>query len=411
MNGPRDEFFAGTGFAANQHRRIAGGDLGHPRQDRGERGRGADNFFEHRGLVDFLSQRHVFLLQSLFSSLAVVDIGAGNIPTRNLPLFVAQGAVTGQKPAVTSIALAKPHFAFKSRARRHRTIPLKLDPFRIIGMTYSANWGVVTPLVKSEAEVVKTAAVHKETLEVASENSYELWCEVQNLAKLLFALAQRACEDLVVGHIDSRSDERLDHPAGSRWRADAPYMTNRSVRPHDPLREVESAMLGQHRLNFLRDDLPILRVDQRHVFRDARRRAVRIQAMNRKQLGRPVRETGSCERPTTGMRESLSLSQVELGLLALLNIEVDPEPILHRSIGRSERLRTAEEPAVIALSVPNATTRLTGTARPQIVRPDSPHFFVIVRMQKGDMRVPRSARVGSEPKRVVLCQAQVVRTA
>src|SRR6266446_525246 len=176
MNGPRDEFFAGTGFAANQNRRIAAGDLGHLRQDGGQRGRAADNLFEHRGLVDFLSQCNVFLLQFLFSSLAVFDISSGNIPTRNLPLFVAQGVVTSQKPAVASIPLAKPHFAFKSRASRHRTIPLNLDPFRIIGMTYSANGGFLTPLIKSEAEVVKSAPVHKKTLEAASENSYELWC-------------------------------------------------------------------------------------------------------------------------------------------------------------------------------------------------------------------------------------------
>src|SRR6267378_3980985 len=257
MNGPRDEFFASAGFASDQHRRIAAGDLRHLRQDGGERGRAADNLFEHRGLVDFLSQCHVFLLQSLFSSLAVVDISPGNIPTRNLPLFVAEGAVTGQKPSVTSIALAKPHFAFKSRTHRHSTIPLKLDPFRIIGMTYSANWGFVTPLFKSEAEVVKTAAVHKKTLEVASENSYELWCEVQNLSKLLFALAQCTCEDLVLRDVDPGSDEPMRHSTVCRWRADAPYMTNRSVGPHDSLREVESAMLRDHRPNYLRDEISV----------------------------------------------------------------------------------------------------------------------------------------------------------
>src|SRR5260221_4997914 len=411
MNGPRDELLAGAGFAGDQHRRIAAGDLRNVRQDGGQRRRAADNLFEHRGLVDFLSKRNVLLLQFLFSSLAVFDISSGNIPTRNLPLFVAQGVVTSQKPTVASITLAKPHFAFKSRASRHRTIPLNLDPFRIIGMTDSANRGFVTPLIKSEAEVVKSAAVHKKTLEAASENSYELWCEVQNLPKLLFALAQRACEDLVLGHIDSRSDERLDHPPGSRWRADPPSMTNRSVRPHDPLREVESAILGQHRLNFLRDELPIVRMDQCHVFRDARRRAVRIQAINRKQLGRPVRETGSGERPTTGMRESLSLCQVKLGLLALLNIEVDPDPILHRSIGRSEGLGTGEEPAVIAFGVTNAKTHVTRTAGFQITRRGPPGLFVIVRMQKGEMRVPCGASDGSEPKRMIPWQAQVVRTA
>ena len=34
-------------------------------------------------------------------------------------------------------------------------------------------------------------------------------------------------------------------------------------------------MLRQHRLNFLRNELPIVRMDERDVFRDARRRAAR----------------------------------------------------------------------------------------------------------------------------------------
>ena len=51
-------------------------------------------------------------------------------------------------------------------------------------MTHSA--GLVTPFIKSEAEVIKSAAVHKKTLALGSENSYELWCEVQNLPKLHF---------------------------------------------------------------------------------------------------------------------------------------------------------------------------------------------------------------------------------
>src|SRR5712671_901664 len=385
MNGPRDELFAGAGFAGDQHRRIAAGDLRHLRQDGGQRRRTADNLFEHRGLVDFLSQRHVFLLQSLFSSLAVFDISSGNIPTRNLPLFVAQGAVTGQKPAVTSIALAKPHFAFKSRAHRHSTIPLSLDPFRIIGMTYSANGGFVTPLIKSEAEVVKSTAVHEKTLEVASENSDELWCEVQNLPKLLFALAQRACEDLVLGDVDPGSDEPLEHSAVCRWRADAPDVTNRSVGPHDSLREVESAMLRDHRPNYLRDEISVVRMHERHVFLEGRCALRRIEAVDREQLRRPVLEARGGERPASRVREPLSLCQVELGLLAFVDVDVDPDPVEDRSVVPAQRLRAAEEPAVIALSVPNSTTRLGGAARAQIVRPDSPHFFLIVRMQKGNM--------------------------
>ncbi len=44
--------------------------------------------------------------------------------------------------------------------------------------------------------------------------------------------------------------------------------------------------------------------------------------MNRKQLGRPVFETGSGEPPASGVREPLSLRQVELGLLSFFDVEV-----------------------------------------------------------------------------------------
>jgi len=68
-------------------------------------------------------------------------------------------------------------------------------------------------------------------------------------------------------------------------------MTNRSIGSHNPFREVESAMLCQHRLNFLRDELPIVRVYERHVFRDRWRLAAGVEAMDPEQLGRPVVET------------------------------------------------------------------------------------------------------------------------
>src|SRR4029077_19571070 len=140
-------------------------------------------------------------------------------------------------------------------------------------------------------------------------------------------------------------------------------MTNRSIGSHNPFGEIESATVCQHLLNFLGDELPIVRVYERQVFRDRWRLAAGIEAMDRKQLRRPVVETGGVECPATGVRKPLSLRKVELGLLALIKCECNPHPILHRSIGRSERLDAAEEPAVIALSVPNSTTRLTGATR------------------------------------------------
>src|SRR4029077_4063813 len=106
-----------------------------------------------------------------------------NVPTKDLSLVIANWVETSQKPAVTSIALAIPHFAFKSGAARHGTVPLGLDPFRIIGMIYIAA-EAFEPLLKSKAEVIKRRAVGKQSLAARSENSYELRCEVQNLPKL-----------------------------------------------------------------------------------------------------------------------------------------------------------------------------------------------------------------------------------
>src|ERR1700687_1452743 len=269
----------------------------------------------------------------------------------------------------------------------------------------------VLPLIKTHPEVIECDAVDIKALAVGPENSDELRREVKRLPEFHFTLAQRACEDFVLRDVDPGSDEPLGHSAVCRWRADAPYMTNRSVRPHDPLREVESATLRQHRPNFLRDEISVVRVHERHVFLDGRCFLRRIEAVDREQLRRPVLKARSGERPAPRMREPLPLCQVELGLLAFVDVEVDPDPVEDRAVVPTDRLRAAEEPAVIPVSVPNSTTRLSGAARPQIVRPDPPHFFVVVRMQKRDMRVPRGASVGSEPKRMILWQAQVVRTA
>src|SRR3979411_1415212 len=94
MNSPRDELFAGAGFAGDQHRRIAAGDLRHLREDGGQRGRAADNLFEHRGLVDFFSKGNVLLLQFVLVSLAILDVGTCDVPPNDLSLVVSERVVT-----------------------------------------------------------------------------------------------------------------------------------------------------------------------------------------------------------------------------------------------------------------------------------------------------------------------------
>jgi hypothetical protein len=60
---------------------------------------------------------------------------------------------------------------------------------------------------------------------------------------------------------------------------------------------------------------------------------------------------GSLTSYSTGVREPLSLRQVELGLPAFFDVEVDPDPIEERSVVPSESLGATEEPAVMAFGV------------------------------------------------------------
>src|SRR5712671_3137419 len=131
MNGPRDELFAGAGLAGDQNRRISAGDLRYLRQDRGQRGRAADNLFEHRGLVDFLSKRNILLLQSLLVSFAILDVGTCDVPPNDLSLVVSDRIVTKQKPAIRSVAATQTHLQLVSGAGHQRTVDVCLDPVEV----------------------------------------------------------------------------------------------------------------------------------------------------------------------------------------------------------------------------------------------------------------------------------------
>src|ERR1700686_3106715 len=132
MNGPRDEFFAGAGFTGDQNRRIAAGDLRPLRQDRGQCGRAADNLFEHRGLVDFLSKRDVLLLQFILVSLAILDVGTCDVPPNDLSLVVSERAVTNQKPTIRSVAATQALLQLVSGAAYQRTVKMCLDPVNVV---------------------------------------------------------------------------------------------------------------------------------------------------------------------------------------------------------------------------------------------------------------------------------------
>src|SRR6202043_1126213 len=174
MNGPRDEFFAGTGFAANQNRRIAAGDLGHSRQDRRERGRGADNLFEHRGLVDFLSKCNVFFLQSLLGSLAILDIGTCDVPPHELSLVVAKRVGTNQEPTIGSVAGPQAHLQLVSGAGRQRKVDMCLDSVGVVRMNLRSIVSLA-PLVESDAVIRKRDSVRIQAVALGAQNTDKLW--------------------------------------------------------------------------------------------------------------------------------------------------------------------------------------------------------------------------------------------
>src|SRR5229473_7587982 len=132
---------------------------------------------------------------------------------------------------------------------------------------------------------------------------------------------------LLLGDIHPCADKPLKRPAVSRGGTHATHVTNLSIWPHDPFREVEAAMVCQHPLNCLCDELPIFRVYERHIFVYCWRLAVWIKPMNPEQLWRPIVEPSSVEGPATHMRKALSLPEVELCLFPIFNVEIDPDPI------------------------------------------------------------------------------------
>src|SRR5579864_8357516 len=101
-----DKFLACSRFPRDENRRIARRNFGDAQEYILQSGRGPDNLFKHRGLVDFLAQSGNFLLQFLLSLLAIFDIGTSNIPADDLPLVVAHRIVASQKPTIASIMFA-----------------------------------------------------------------------------------------------------------------------------------------------------------------------------------------------------------------------------------------------------------------------------------------------------------------
>src|SRR5580700_4831495 len=100
VDGTGYKFLACAGFAGKEHSGVGRADLRYARQDLFQGGRGADDLFEHRSLVDFLPQGDVFVVESFFNLLAILDFGPGHIPSHNVSLLISEWAVAEKEPEI-----------------------------------------------------------------------------------------------------------------------------------------------------------------------------------------------------------------------------------------------------------------------------------------------------------------------
>src|SRR5882724_2623561 len=140
----------------------------------------------------------------------------------------------------------------------------------------------------------------------------------------------------------------VERPAVSRRNAHATDATNLSLRPHNPFREVESATFCKHLLNGFRDELPIFRVYQPHIFFYGWSLTAWIKPINPEQLWRPVVEASRVEGPTTHMRQALSFREIELGLFALGKIDDKRHAPLAFHVERSRADQHRHPAAILA---------------------------------------------------------------
>src|ERR1700736_438538 len=164
-----------------------------------------------------------------------------------------------------------------------------------------------------------------------------------------------------------------DEPFESQLRhrnTHATYITNLSIWPHNPLRRVESAMLGEHLLNLLLHRVSIFRVYEVQIFFYGWWLAGWIKAVDMEQLGRPVVEPRSVECPATHMSEALSFAEIQLallqgflGALAVSNVLHGAEQFVGPSRCVSLRIAWHRAPALGSYAVDGAHSPLGRTIR------------------------------------------------
>src|SRR5579862_5344166 len=99
------------------------------------------------------------MLQSLLGSLAIFDIGPGDVPPGNLSVFVTQWVIAIQEPSGEAVLPYRSCFDFKRVIRRKSTFASRSHPLDIIEMDYSSNYVHCSIFVKSQPGVFPSYAV------------------------------------------------------------------------------------------------------------------------------------------------------------------------------------------------------------------------------------------------------------
>src|SRR5580700_10219963 len=137
----------------------------------------------------------------------------------------------------------------------------------------------------------------------------------------------------------------------------AAHAANLSISPHNPFREVECALVDQHRANSLFHERAICRMHESQIFLYGWRLAAWIKTIDPKQFRGPVFESSCVECPASHVGNALPFSKIKLaflqrflGTLAVLDVDAGSMPLDDVSLLVPHGNFVVQHPAIHAVS-------------------------------------------------------------
>src|SRR4051795_12244819 len=114
--------------------------------------------------------------QRVLRPLAIVQIGRGAVPTKDVSIFVAQRIVAEQEPAISPVVSELPPLELEGNSACEPALAFTYEQFQVFGMTISSERAPVPKDVhgKIPAVVVEQHFVRIETLPIRSKDEDEL---------------------------------------------------------------------------------------------------------------------------------------------------------------------------------------------------------------------------------------------